>query len=179
MADAVLVEYVKRSLSRGATLEEITRKLKSEGWSQSDVDSSISAASLQMQSSKKASGKLWLGIVALTIAAGVTVMVAVYFVMFGGEFNIQKGNANITDLEACEAKTDGVYKALCYTDLARAEDDMDICNNLRNTDERKFKDICIRDFAVGKMDIDLCVNIENDYIQEQCIERIKDKAGTA
>ena len=171
MTEQALVEYIKRNVARGADVDEVKEKLKAEGWNESDIDDAISAASIQFQTSRKASGKLWLGIIVLTITIGVLIMAAVWFFIFGA--------VPISPNTDCESKGDNVYRALCYTDLARETDDITVCNNLRNTEERQFHDICIREFAVGKLDIDTCSGIDSSAIRDQCVERIKEKAGTA
>jgi hypothetical protein len=188
MADQTLTEYIRRSISRGSKVDEIEKKLLAEGWSQVDIEDSLEALADQAQTSRKASGKMWMAIIAATLIVGVGGIVAASFLIFGGftlpEWNSDSAGAgNTGGLAAagngtgCGAKPEGVYRAMCYTDLARETDDITACNSLRNTDERKYKDICVRDYAVGKMDVDLCGMVQNDYIKEQCIDRIKEKAG--
>jgi hypothetical protein len=181
MADQTLTEYIRRSLSRGMKVDEIEKNLIAEGWTRGDLDDALDALSEQAQTSRKASGKMWLAIIAATLIVGVGGIVAASFLIFGG-FSFPTGGdgsgwtatGNSTE---CNAKAEGVYQAMCYTDLAIASGDVKVCNALRNTDERKFKDICIRDYAVSGMDVDTCALVENDYIQAQCVDRIKEKAG--
>lgn len=180
MADQTLTQYIRRSLSRGGNVDDVEKKLLAQGWSQADVEDALDELSDQAQTSRKASGKMWIAIIASTLIVGVGGIVAASFLIFGG-FNLPGGGLGggtaAGSSAECDAKPEGVYRAMCYTDLARETNDITACNSLRNTDERKYKDICVRDFAVGRMEIDLCGAIENDYIEEQCIDRIKEKAG--
>jgi hypothetical protein len=181
MADQTLTEYIRSSISRGSKVDEIEKKLIAEGWSQVDIEDAIDALADQTQTSRKASGKMWMAIIAVTLIVGVGGILAASFLIFGGfsfpDLSAGAGSASTGNGTGCDAKPEGVYRAMCYTDLARETDDITACNALRNTDERKYKDICVRDFAVGKMDVDLCGLVQNDYIKTQCIDRIKEKAG--
>ncbi len=176
MADQVLTGYIKRNLSRGSSIEEITQRLSNEGWSEGDIQEAVDSISTQVQTSKKASGKLWLTIIILTIAVGIAAMFGASLLLFGDTEEVAR-SVNMTESQYCDSMTDGVYKALCYTDLARDKNDIHICDALVNTEERKYRDICVREFAKSNLDTSLCATIENDYIEEQCIEQINEKKG--
>jgi hypothetical protein len=179
VADKTLIEYIRRSLSRGMPIDDVEKRLSGEGWPKGEIEDAISCLSDQTQASRKASGRMWIAIIVSTIILGAGVMIAASFLIFGG-FSFSDGNS-ATPAEAgeCDAQPEGVYRAMCYTDLARSKGDVTVCNFLRNTDERKYRDICVREFAVDNENMDMCGLIENTYIREQCEDWITEKAGEA
>jgi hypothetical protein len=177
VADKTLVDYIRRSLSRGVPIEDVEKRLSGEGWPQPDIEDAINYVSDSSQESKKASGKMWLAIIASTIIVGAGVVVAVAFLLFGG-FSFPEGSsATSAETGECDSQPEGVYRAMCYTDLAISKGDVTVCNSLRNTDERKYRDICVREFAVDMADLATCGLIENSYIRNQCEEWVAEETG--
>jgi hypothetical protein len=177
VADKTLMEYIRRNLSRGVPLDDVEKRLSAEGWPRADIEDAISVISDESQSSKKASGKMWIVIIASTIIVGIGTIVAAAFLIFGG-FSFPEGSSATTaETGQCDSQSEGVYRAMCYTDLAISKNDVAVCNSLRNTDERKYRDICIRQFAVDGVDLEKCGLIENAYIRDQCEEWVAEKGG--
>ncbi len=81
MADQTIVEYIKRGISQGFSLDQIKQTLRNSGWSEKDVEKGVSAATSETKPSRpKASSKaLWI----IPIVAVILVIAAVFgFVMF-------------------------------------------------------------------------------------------------
>ncbi len=94
MVNEALVQYIKNTLEKGYTDEQLRTYLIQSGYQQTDVDEAFSALKPQTPSKEKISKKTILMIIAIVVSLGV--VIAVGFILFSGNGGEEIEEADLT-----------------------------------------------------------------------------------